>query len=158
MYKRQVSFDLSGNPETITLAQAEAGVEFKYEIVIEKDLPGIMSMPMDAGGCGQPHSSGLRLLEKIGGNDQLYCLCDTGLCPPVMDTADLLPGRYAGTFEWTGKNWQGPSDTVNPLGEPFPPGTYTFEISAKGWRPTGDCRTCRAPFEITAAVTFNLVP
>jgi hypothetical protein len=154
-----VSFDLSGNPSTVTLAEAEAGVVFTYEVVIEGDLEEVVSLPLDAGGCDQPDASGLRILERISGGRQLYCLCDTGLCPPVTPSTTIGKGRYAGTFEWTGKNWQGPSDTVNPLGEPFPPGRYSFEIRAKGsYLAKERCDTCRVPFEITASVEFELVP
>jgi len=154
-----VSFDLTGVPGAITLAEAEAGVVFTYEVVIEGDLEEVVSLPLDAGGCDQPHASGLRILERISGGRQLYCLCDTGLCPTVTPSTTLGKGRYAGTFEWTGKNWQGPSDTVNPLGEPFPPGRYSFEVRAKGSYPAKEkCDTCRVPFEITASVEFELVP
>jgi hypothetical protein len=77
----------------------------------------------------------------------------------VDDAVRLAAGRYAGTFEWTGKNWQGPSDTRNPMGEPFPPGRYSFEVRAGGTYPgSKDCGGCRVPFEIRAAVEFELVP
>ena len=150
-----VSFDLSGNPEMITLAEAAAGVVFQYEVIVEEDLEGVFSRPLDAGRCDQPHTSGLRILERIAGGDQLYCLCDTGLCLPMEGITTLRAGRYEGSFEWTGRNWQGPSDTNFPMGAPFPPGTYRFEIRAEGlYRVDED----EVPFELRASVEFDLVP
>ena len=64
-----VSFDLSGNPDTMTLGEAAAGVRFQYEVVIEKDLEGVVPRPLDAGRCDQPDASGLRILERISGDD-----------------------------------------------------------------------------------------
>ncbi len=154
-----VSFDLSGNPRTITLAEAAAGVSFRYAIVIEHDIDGVFSRPLDGGRCDQPDASGLRILERIHGDRQVYCLCDTGRCLPMTDVTDLRAGRYEATFEWTGRNWWGPSDTNNPMGDAFPPGTYTFEIRAEGLYPAGeDCPTCQVPFQMAATVEFELVP
>ena len=71
----------------------------------------------------------------------------------------LRAGRYEGSFEWTGRNWYGPSDTGNPMGAPFPPGTYTLEIRAEGlYRLEEDCATCPAPYDVRATVEFDLVP
>lgn len=41
----------------------------------------------------------------------------------------LAPGRYEGTFDWPGRQWDGPSDTGNPLGDPFPAGDYAVHAS-----------------------------
>ncbi len=153
-----VSIDISGNPETITLAEAAAGVLFQYEIVVEKGLEGVISRPLDAGRCDQLHVSGLRILESIAGDDQLYCLCDTGHCLPMEDSVTLRTGRYKGSFEWTGRNWRGPSDTGNRVGDPFPPGRYTLEIRAAGLhRSREDCATCQVPYEVSAKIEFDLV-
>lgn len=149
-----VSIDLSGNPDTITLEEAAAGVLFQYEVVIENDLEGVVANPLDAGQCDQPHESGLRILETISGGNQIYCLCDTGHClPPTGDSTTLRAGRYKGSFEWTGRNWRGPSDTVNPMGDPFPPGTYTLELRAEGSYTSDE-----VPYFIRATVEFELVP
>ena len=44
----------------------------------------------------------------------------------------LPAGQASGEFTWTGRSWWGPSDTGNPMGAPFPPGSYTLEVSAVG--------------------------
>jgi len=151
-----VSFDLSGNPPVITLAQAARGVTFVYRTRIEADLPAVTSQPQDAGGCDRPDASGLAALEMIAGNGQSYCLCDMGRCGRGNAEADLVAGVYEGRFEWDGRNWFGPSDFNNPKGEPFPPGTYTLRVTAAGtYR---DEAGSEIPWEAVGAVEFHLVP
>ena len=151
-----VSFDFSGVPDTITLAEAAAGVLFRYSVLIEENLHGVISFPLDAGGCADPGVSGLKVLEVISGGGQMYCLCDTGLCGPQIEPMDLVEGSYKAAFEWTGRNWSGPSDTSNPMGPPFPPGRYLFEVRARGIYPEAE-GTLRL-FEVTATAEFELTP
>jgi hypothetical protein len=127
-----VSIDLSGNQCQYTLAEAAAGIKFTYRIIIETPLEELQSLPLDAGHCDETGPAGLKTLEKIHGNDQSYCVCDLGLCDSVIDKVDLVVGEYADVFEWEGTNWNGPSDTGNPKGAPFPPGEYTLVIRAEG--------------------------
>jgi len=137
---------------TFTLAEAAAGLTIPYQVLVSAAWEGLVPQPQDAGHCDQPGPSGLILFERLSGDDQEYCVCDTGLCMPPDDTPiGLSPGAYPGQFEWDGKNWWGPSDTMNPKGEPFPAGTYTLEVSAKGQRvsPPG-------PFEVKATLTITL--
>ena len=137
-----------------TLAEAAAGLTIPYQVLVGAAWEGLVPAPQDAGHCDQPGPSGLILFEKLSGADQAYCLCDTGLCMPPDDTPiGLTPGAYPGAFEWDGTNWYGPSDTMNPKGAPFPAGTYTLEVSAKGERvsPPG-------PFEVKASLTIILEP
>ncbi|NOZ00800.1 MAG: hypothetical protein GXP54_02795 [Deltaproteobacteria bacterium] len=116
-----------------TLAEAAAGIEIPYSVVVDDDFQDVFPMPQDAGQCGQPGTSGLILFEKLAGGDQSYCICDTGLCMgPDNKPVTLKKGEYAGVFQWDGVNWAGPSDTGNPKGQPFPPGTYTLTVSAVG--------------------------
>ena len=134
-------------------------MQFRYEVVIAKDLQGVVSRPLDAGRCDQPHASGLRILERISDDSQLYCLCDTGLCGQALDSAKLRAGRYGGSFEWTGRNWRGPSDTSNPMGATFPPGRYAFEVRARGvYTSEDECDGCDVAFDKRAVVEFELVP
>jgi hypothetical protein len=151
-----VSFDLSGNPPAITLAQAARGVAFVYRTRIERDLPGVISMPLDAGRCDGPEPGGLAVLEMIDGGGHSYCLCDTGRCGRGDEARDLAPGVHEGRFEWDGRNWFGPSDFNNPKGEPFPPGTYRFQVRAAGtYRDAGGSEI---PWEAEGSVGFHLVP
>ena len=116
-----------------SLEEAAAGITVPYTIIVEEDVNDVVVLPQDAGGCGQPGPSGLIVFERLSGNGQDYCLCDTGLCMAPAETPfTLAAGATPATFEWTGRNWGGPSDTGNPLGEPFPAGIYTLEASAVG--------------------------
>ncbi len=65
--------------------------------------------------------------------------------------AEVSAGTYSLTFSWEGRNWNGPSDTMNPVGPPFPPGYYSFEVSAVGTH-NG------APFEVVGTFPILLVP
>jgi hypothetical protein len=133
----------------LTLQQAMAGVTFQYRVVVDQTVPGVTTTPQGAGGCHPAHESGLYLGERIFGGTQHYCVCDQGICPaPPNDPITLDVGTYAGTFDWDGHNWDGPSDTGNPKGALFPAGTYTFEVKAAGTSPSN--------FEVRAGLTFTL--
>jgi hypothetical protein len=149
-----VRFDLSAIPSVVTLGQAAAGMTFLYRTVIDEPIPAVTSSPLES--CDRPDASGLAALEKIwGGDGQAYCLCDTGRCAPEEITADLVPGSWETAYPWDGRNWNGPSDTMNPEGPPFPPGFYRFEVRAAGSTPgEGGPQT----FEVFASKTFLLVP
>ena len=128
-----VSIHFEGAPCSFTVAQAAAGIEIPYQIVVSEAVSGVIAVPQDAGHCGQPGPSGLIPFTRLSGNDQNYCICDTGLCQgPSDEPVTLVVGSHAGAFNWDGVNWAGPSDTGNPKGEPFPPGTYQLSVSAKG--------------------------
>ena len=89
--------------------------------------------PNDAGNCQAPGASGLIVSGEVDGDGQHYCLCDQGLCPPPSDPpVELVAGSYPETFGWNGVNWNGPSDTANPFGPPFPPGDYIVQVRATG--------------------------
>src|SRR6266498_687541 len=64
-----------------TISEAHSGIRIPYRVVIEKGVKGIIPLPMDDGGCGQPGASGLILFEQLAGDKNKYCLCDGGLCP-----------------------------------------------------------------------------
>lgn len=117
-----------------TVAEAAAGVSFPYTVRIEEDIADVVS-DGDEGGCRQGTSDGFPVWieETVTGGDESYCICDSGLCVPEEPTpATWEAGDYERTFEWDGVNWNGPSDTVNPKGEAFPPGEYTVTLRASG--------------------------
>ncbi len=151
-----VSLDLSGNPCVITLEEAAAGVVFRYTVVVREPLAAVKPDAMRSGHCRQPNDSGLELLEVISGNGQRYCVCDTGLCPRVETTVDLVPGRYEGTLSWNGRNWGGPSDFGAPYGPPFPPGRYALTVTARGSYLDADGATVF--WVVRGASEFDLVP
>ena len=116
-----------------SLDQAATGISIPYTIIVEEDVDDVVPLPQDAGQCGQPGPSGLIVFEQLTGNGQSYCICDQGLCMGPDETPRTIPaGGTVAAFEWTGRNWGGPSDTGNPLGEPFPAGIYTLRVSAVG--------------------------
>jgi hypothetical protein len=151
-----VSFDLAGNPPVLTLAQAARGVTFVYRTRVERNLPGVVSVPLDAGQCDPPDSSGLTVLEMITGDRHTYCLCDTGRCAPRDHHVDLQAGVHEGHFEWDGREWLGPSDTQNPKGDFFPPGTYQIRVSAGG--SYLDAQGAEIQWEAAGTVGLHLVP
>ncbi len=147
-----VSLDLTGNRCSYTLAEVAAGVEFVYRVVVDGDLAGVQMLST---GCNVPGSSGLIVQENIGGGGQNYCVCDRGKCGATSYESNLVAGTYEARFAWEGVNWYGPSDTGNPYGPPFPPGTYQFTVTATGTYAAPGGATA---FALQGAWTFDLVP
>lgn len=111
------------------------GIKITYKVVIAKDIEGMMPSPFGPSFHEPAGPSGLHPREKIFGNGQLYALLDFGLAfPPKIKPRTLKKGTYTHTFDWDGRNWTGPSDTGNPKGKPFPPGTYELSIEMHGNR------------------------
>jgi hypothetical protein len=127
-----ISIHFNQSTASFTLAQAQAGVHIGYTIAISEDVDTIYSIDMAS--CNSPDSTGLIPFEVLHGNGQAYCLCDNGFCPykPEGDLSSLNHGIYPRSFAWHGRNWQGRSDTNNPLGEPFPAGAYMLNVCVKG--------------------------
>ena len=115
------------------------------------------SPPMDWGQCGGPNVSWLHVMEFVNGGDQHYCICDTGLCQSQdWPEVTLLQGDYPASFSWDGRNWIGPSDYMNPKGDPFPPGEYTVSVASRGtWvAPEGET----VYYEVIGTFVLHLVP
>ena len=147
-----LSIDLTGSPCEFTLAKLKAGVTFTYRVEAEKFLKNVVSQALDPGHCDAPGAAGLRILEKIHGGGQSYCLCDQGLCKDSSAPHDIEIGTYVGTFEWDGANWNGPSDTGTPKGPQFPPGEYVLVVRAEGnWGDSG------IKFAETATMNITIV-
>jgi hypothetical protein len=134
-----------------TLAEAALGISIEYELVLENEVPDVV--PHSQQSCpGPPGASQLYLFERLSGGNESYCICDNGLCPAPPDTPITLhPGTYPGVFEWDGKNWNGPSDTGNPKGPPFPPGEYTLDVSTTGL-------VAGQAFEVRGTLNVKLIP
>lgn len=116
-----------------SLAKAAGGVKLKYDIVVKKDLPGIVYLPQDAGQAMGPGPSGLAPFEEIHGNGQSYAERDIGLGPGPSPLAKTIKkGTYATTIDWDGRNWTGPSDTSMPKGKAFPAGSYQLTVTMIG--------------------------
>jgi hypothetical protein len=135
---------------TYTLAEAAAGISIAYQLVIAREITDVA--PQAEATCVQPGASGLYVLERVSGNGQSYCLCDNGKCAaPPSDPTTLRAGTYAATFMWDGMNWNGPSDTRNPKGPPFPAGGHVVELSARGTH-------AGVAFEVHDSLPLTLVP
>lgn len=136
--------------DSFTLAEAKAGVEFKYEVVVLADVQGVTTQSINT--CDQLGPGGLFVGEQIEGNGQSYCLCDQGKCPnPVEPEFLLADGNYPGSLPWDGVNWSGPSDFNNPKGPPFPPGMYTVKIRTIGQHEG-------KPYEVIGELPITLTP
>jgi hypothetical protein len=141
---------------TFSLSDPVAQVALPYHVVVDQDVVGVTPRSQDAGQCGLPGPSGLTTFEKISGNMQQYCICDSGLCAPTQGLpVTLKKGSYPVTFTWDKRNWFGPSDTANPEGMTFPAGDYTLDVSAIGLHtvPDGD-----VGFVVSASMPIHLVP
>lgn len=134
-----------------TVAEAAAGIDIEYDVVVSEEPANVTTRAQDAGRCGSIGDSGLIVFEDLGGGDERFCLCDTGLCAGGdMATSPVL-GFHRGTFQWMGRNWGGPSDTGIPMGAPFPPGSYTLTVSAVG-------DVAGAAYRVEGTFTVHLIP
>lgn len=72
--------------------------------------------------------------QATSGANQQYCLCDTGCCAP-QDATTITPeaGTFTDTIEWSGRTWQGPSDTGNEPGDYFLVGDYAVRVGFYGY-------------------------
>jgi hypothetical protein len=141
---------------SFTVSEALAGVDVPYDVVVDSQNTAIVPAPLDAGGCDTPNASGLIPFVDVAGGGQSYCVCDTGLCaPPSRAPITLAAGCYAGTAHWQGVNWAGPSDTGNPKGAAFPPGSYVVRLRHAGQLPR-DAGT--RGFEVDATVVVRITP
>ncbi|MFH2006071.1 MAG: hypothetical protein ABI333_05740 [bacterium] len=142
-----------------TAAEAAAGIDFVWELVVPDPLAEVYPHNQDPG-CCVGGVGPLKARETVGGNNQYYCDCDHGLCDP-SGCDDPLPmelpaGTTTQTFVWPGVNWYGPSDTGNPYGYPFPRGEYEVRVQATGqWRPSpgGDLAT----YTVEGTMAFEII-
>lgn len=156
-----VSIEFPDDRCSFTAAEAAAGISIKYTVVVANTLASVSPLPLDVGHCDEPDPEvGLIPFPKLSGQSQLYCLCDVGGCADTSHRpAIVVPaGRHDRSLTWMGQNWRGPSDTIQPMGPAFPPGTYTFNVTAKGtWIAAADATT-PAPFTVSADRTITISP
>jgi hypothetical protein len=106
-------------------------LEIRYRLELDTAIE--YTAPSSGGGCGHCGGYGsdpLALVSyRVGNAERHYCLCDVGCCAPTeAEPHSLSPGSYEGSIEWPGNEWNGPSDTSEPLGPAFSPGAYGIEI------------------------------
>jgi hypothetical protein len=144
-----VSIEFTSTTCEFTLAQAKAGIDVHYNVVVSHDIDAVTPHAQET--CEGPDSSGLLVFEDLSGNGLEYCLCDTGFPCTTNQAVTIKTGVYPGTFHWLGVSWSGPSDTMNPYGPPFPAGDYTLDVSAVGlWS--------GKPYSVSSTYLLRLVP
>lgn len=68
------------------------------------------------------------------GDEQRYCLCDVGCCPPDIEhQVQVEATTKTFTIDWSGREWGGPSDTGNEMGDFFLPGRYSVYVTFRGF-------------------------
>ncbi len=142
---------------SFTQAEALAGIDIAYQVVTKAAVDSVFPEPLDQGGCSTPDDSGLIVFEELDsttGGTEHYCLCDTGLCAATEPEAVTVPaGTFDKTFQWGGRDFNGPSDTGQEPGAAFPPGLYVLRLSATGQQ---ELNGARQAFDIGAAMTLRI--
>ena len=142
-----------------TQAEASAGIDFVWELVVPEPIAEVYPRNPDWNCCAAG-AGPLLARETISGNAQYYCNCDRGLCDPSgcgeSPPIALQPGRASEVFAWPGVNWFGPSDTDEPYGPSFPRGAYRVQVRATGtWRPPES--TALVSYEVVGELSFAII-
>jgi hypothetical protein len=153
-----VSIQFPKDEYEFTLAEVAKGVRFEYRIVVRRDLDGVIPKARDVGGAAGPGPSGVHPFEEISGNGQSYSLRDLGLGWDDDRPRLIGKGTHVLSFDWDGKNRGGPSDTDNPKGSPFPPGTYTLRVRLAGQANLQPSPQSPASVPACTPTTASLVP
>jgi hypothetical protein len=129
---RGVALTFDGAPCSYSQAELAAGIGIPYHEEIDSTIEGVHPADADGGDfCQQPDAAGLIVNYDIAGGGQQYCECNTVLCSTGFTTS-AVPGNYFHQIPWDGRNWSGPTTTGGAEGAPFPVGTYTITLTAKG--------------------------
>jgi hypothetical protein len=106
------------------------GGRFRYRVTLSDPIDYTAAPGGGCGVCYAYSSSPTSLVTYVIGADAVrYCRCDEGCCPNDGGSFTLEAGPSEGAIDWPGKQWNGPSDTNNPLGAPFPEGDYTAAVT-----------------------------
>ena len=118
------------------------GTTFRYEVTASAATPTI-TVPDSGGGCGDcsSHTTDPASFTRWGiggtspdGEDQHYCICDVGCCAPTQTQTITVDATQSGeTIQWQGRQWHGPSDTGNEMGDFFLPGRYAVGVTFQGY-------------------------
>lgn len=156
--------DLSTTPCVFSISQGQGGFELPFHLVVESSE--LLTPSRNSGQCAPAKFAGgvglwLRVQGNSGGEQQLWCQCDTGPCFfQGGANADVFkatqPGTHASKLWWDGKNFQGASDTGQKPGKAFPPGEYLFRVQTDGKRKKADGTL--EPYAATASLPILLLP
>ncbi len=116
--------------DACTFDEGEGGV-FRYRLTLPSPIDFAVDTFPGCGACAAYSSDPASLLGFVVGSGLVrYCRCDEGCCAPQEPASyTIAAGTVEGSFEWPGRTWNGPSDTDNPLGDPFPPGDYPVTVT-----------------------------
>ncbi len=156
-----VSLDIEDSPCSFTQAELAGVVAFEYSLVLEDTLTMVTVFPHEMPlACLEPDDkSGLVISEEISNESgSVYCpLCDFGRCSSRAAPRTAFAGNYGYELLWSGRYWQGPSDTDAPLGRPVPPGSYEVVLRVAGtWTPPGASEP--RPFTVETRRGFTVTP
>lgn len=158
--------DLSKTPCVFSISQNPNYFKLPFQVVVETSE--MLTPGRNLGQCAPPDNwmyggvgTWLRIEGKVGGQEQVWCQCDTGPCFFMGGANDdkwvaTTPGVYDAQISWDGKNFQGASDTQQVPGKAFPPGEYFFRVQTHGKRKKADGTT--EPYAATASLKILLVP
>lgn len=132
----------------------ETGVTFRYRVIVDSPLE-LVPDELPGARCVTPDDRGVQAIASINGVGGNYCNCDFGRCAgPDPFGITLEEGVHEYELTWSGRSWNGPSDTMVPEGEPFEFGTYVFSVTAAYLDGDGVLRSVQA----RAAQSFELTP
>ena len=139
-----------GGPCEVSLADAVAGIDLPYTVVVTLPVAVFVNTP-DGGHCISDGPGGLPVGAQVGDDRHVWDPNgDNGLCAPQnRDVRTLAAGTHRASLHFEARDWFGRSDTNNPKGAVWPPGTYTFRVSGSG---TVDGR----PFVVQASRTITV--
>ncbi|MBN1959579.1 MAG: hypothetical protein JW841_01420 [Deltaproteobacteria bacterium] len=116
-----------------TIEQAQLGFYVDYIVKINETITDVIPRALDTGDCEKPGPSGLVIHYQFGDDPYVYCQCNTQLCTnEPLATVTLEPGEFASHVWVQARQWQGPSDTNEMPGDPFPVGEYDVILVAEG--------------------------
>lgn len=163
-----VRIELHPDGCVLTLSK-NAALTIPYTVTVDQPVEGFVPAALYPYGA---EVANLEVRESVSGTGQHYCVCDKGLprwgCPASDGGIDergystgaacgevtIPAGTWSRTFTWTGHNWNGPSDTMNPLGAAFPPGVYDLKITTS----PGSVADAGTGLAATATLRVAVVP
>lgn len=116
------------------------GINFQYSVTTTAEVPAIAVPATSSCDCSRRSTQISSWTGWIingmtsGGESQQYCLCDTGCCAP-QGASTIQPeiGVFDDEVQWSGRTWNGPSDTGQGMGDYFDAGTYAFRVGFAGY-------------------------
>ncbi len=139
-----------------TLAEGAQGITFRFGVeVIARDLEYVESWSSKHQMCAKPLAGpNVFVMTRVLGGTHSYCFCDVGRCREAGLSSGATAGRFEETFQWDGREWNGPSDHSQPKGPAFPPGEYAFVLESG----VNDARADSDSMPVMAKLYFTLTP